>query len=358
MNSEVDEPQAGTRTYRLGELGTLVGGTVDGDNELAIHGVNDLGSAREGEISFVTADRYLDQLKRSSASAVVAGIGLKVDRPAIIVDRPELALAKLLVLFAPPLPTPIGIHPTAVVDGMLSEHVAVGPNAVIGPRTRIGKNTVIHANVTIGPDTTIGSDCLVWPGVVIRERVTIADRVIIHPNATIGSDGFGYNLLNGRHEKIRHIGTVVIEDDVELGAGACVDRAKAGATVIGSGTKVDNLVQIGHNVKIGRNVILVGQVGISGSVTLGDYVVLAGKVGVRDHVNIGDKAQAAACCLVSKDVPSGLTVNGIPAIDNRDYLRQQVQVRRLPRLAEKLANLVRRINELEQTVHDLKRSGT
>jgi len=346
-----DAPTSAT----LAELAEYLGGQLvsPADGPTAISGVADLDTAQVGQISFVSDKTYLPKLAASAASAVVIAKDLAVDRPAIVVDRPDLAFAALLERFAPPLPHPVGVHPSAIVDGTLAAGVGIGPNVVIGAGSTVGERTVIHANVTIGPNVTIGADCVLWPGVVIRERCRIGDRVTIHPNATLGADGFGYNLVAGTYKKIPHIGIVVIENDVEIGAGACIDRAKAGATVIGTGTKVDNLVQIGHNVRIGANVILVAQVGIAGSTTLGQYVVLGGKVGVRDHVNIGDKVQVAACSCISKDIDAGQVVGGTPAQDVREFYRQQAQVRRLPELTGKVSELAKQVHELKQAIHDL-----
>ena len=355
MSSANDIPRSERRRYRLAELAKILAGTVQGDKELLITGVNDLTGAVEGDISFVTDAKYVKMLVESAASAVVAPPGLKVDRSAIIVARPDLAFARLLELFARPLPHPArGIHRTAVVECKLPASVAVGAYATIGADTVIGENTVIYPHVYIGPNVTIGDDCIIWPGAVIRERVSIGHRVILHPNVTIGGDGFGYNLVDGRHRKICHIGTVIIEDDVEIGAGSCVDRAKAGATVIGAGTKIDNLVQIAHNVKIGAHSIIVAQVGIAGSASLGQYVVLGGQAGVVDHISVGDGVVAAARCVLMKSIPPGLVVSGVPARDRREHLRQQAHVARLPKLVEKVAELTKRVAELEQTIHDLK----
>ncbi len=346
-----------SKILTLSQLAEILKGDLAGPAELPISGVGDLASARDDQISFIADKKYLPELAATRACAIVTRADIKVDKPSIVVPRPDLAFATMLAVFAPPLPHPAaGCHPSAVVESRLDPSVAVGANCYVGPNVRIGANTVIYPNVFIGPDVTIGQDCVIWPGAVVRERATIGNRVTIHPNVTIGADGFGYNLVDGKHSKITHIGTVIIEDDVEIGAGACIDRAKAGATVIGAGTKIDNLVQIGHNVRIGPNSILVAQVGIAGSTTLGAYVVLGGKVGVRDHVKIGDQAAAMACSCISKDVPPGLVVNGIPAIDNHDYLRQHAALRRLPELAAKVTELTKKINELEQTIHDLKRS--
>jgi len=343
----------------LGEIAARVGGTVTGDPSLRIRGVGDLWSAQAGDISFVADRTYVEALRQSGASAVLAPPGLAIDRPTVVVEKPELAFTQVLRLFAPPWPCPPpGVHPTAVVETDLPPSVAVGAHAYVGPRTRVGERTAIFANVFIGPDCQVGEDCVLWPGVVVRERTTIGRRVIIHPNATLGADGFGYQFTDGRHEKVPHLGTVTIEDDVEIGAGVCIDRAKAGKTVVGAGTKIDNLVQIGHNVKIGRNVILVAHVGIGGSTTLGDYVVLGGKVGVNDHVHLGDRMQAAACSCISKDIEPGLVVNGIPALEVREYMRQQALVRRLPKLQEKVAELTKQVHELKQPIHDLQTRRT
>ncbi len=342
----------------LKQLAQALKGELAGPADLQIAGVGDLESAREDQISFIADKKYLSQLAETRACAIVTSKQIPVDRPAILVDRPDLAFAQMLAIFAPPLPHPAkGVHPSAVVESTIDSAVAVGANCYIGSNVTIGAGSVIYPNVFIGPDVRIGRDCIIWPGVVIRERVQIGDRVIIHPNATIGADGFGYNFIEGRHCKIAHIGSVIVEDDVEIGAGACVDRAKAGATVIGCGSKIDNLVQIGHNVKIGPHTILVAQVGIAGSTTLGSYVVLGGKVGVRDHVKIGEQAVAAACSCISKDVPPKMVVNGIPAIDNHDYLRQHAALRRLPELAAKVTELTKKVQELEQTIHNSQRSG-
>ncbi len=347
------------KKFTLKQLAELLNGRLAGPSDLMIRGVSDLAQAAEDQISFLSDKKYLILAAATRACAIVTSPEITLKKPMIVVEKPELAFAKLLEIFAPPLPHPApGRHPSAVVETTLDPSVAVGANCFIGPYVQIGANTVIYPNVYIGPDVRIGNNCLIWPGVVIRERVVIGNRVIIHPNAAIGSDGFGYNLIQGKHTKISHIGTVVVEDDVEIGAGACIDRAKAGATLIGHGSKIDNLVQIGHNVKVGPNSILVAQVGIAGSTTLGAYVVLGGKVGVRDHITIGDQVQAAACSCISKDFPPGMVINGIPAIDNRDYLRQHAALRRLPELAGKVTELTKKINELEQTIHNLKRSGS
>ncbi len=342
-------------TYRLSELADRLGGRLDGDGDLLISGVNDLASSLKGEISFVTSGKYRDALATSAASAVVVPPDLKADRPSIVVDRPEVAFSVLLGVFAPPVARPeAGVHVRAVAETDLPPSVAVGANSYIGPRTTIGENTVIHPNVFIGSDVAIGSDCVIWPGTAIRERVTIGDRVIIHLNVSIGGDGFGYDFIDGKHVKIPHIGTVIIGNDVEIGCGTTIDRGKCGATRIGSGTKVDNLVQIAHNIKIGRNVILVAHVGIGGSATIGDYAVIGGNASVKDHVNLGNGVKVAAMGGVTKDIGPGLAVNGIPAYDSRQYLRDTALVRKLPQFVETMTRLDKQVDELKQAIHDLK----
>jgi len=343
-------------SFSLLELAKLVGGVVRGDAKRRIDGVASLDEAGPTQITWIAHEKYVSRLATSKAGAVVVTPRFgETPMPAILCDDPDWAIVQILRRFAPPLPhPPAGVHPSAVVDESvhLGQDVAVGPNVVIGRATRIGDRTVLHANVVIGPEVEIGADCVLWPAVVVRERCRLGDRVILHPHVTIGSDGYGYHLVQGRHEKIPQIGTVVIEDDVEIGAGSCVDRAKFGQTVIGEGTKIDNLVQIAHNVRIGPHCIIVAQTGIAGSTQLGRYVMLGGQVGVRDHLVLGDQVRAAACCCISKDVPAGMVVNGIPAVDNRQYLREQAQVRRLPEWAALLKDLARRVERLEAATDD------
>ncbi|MFQ6047914.1 MAG: UDP-3-O-(3-hydroxymyristoyl)glucosamine N-acyltransferase [Phycisphaerae bacterium] len=340
------------QSLTLQQIAELVGGRLEGDPAKRICGVAGLEEAGPAQITWIVDQRYLPQLAASRAGAVIAPEHLAPPgMPAVLVAQPSLALLKLLERFAPPTPRPpAGLDPTARVhpSSRLGQDVAVGANVVLGPDSAIGDRTVLHPNVVIGAGAQIGADCVLWPNVVVREGCQIGDRVILHCNVVIGSDGYGYELIDGRHCKIPQIGTVRIEDDVEIGAASCVDRGRIGQTVIGAGTKIDNLVQVAHNVHIGRHCIIVAQAGIAGSTRLGDYVMLGGKVGVRDHVQLGDGVRAAACCCISKDVPAGTAVNGIPAVENRQYLREQALVRRLPAIAEQLKDIARRVAKLEQ----------
>ncbi|MGQ9650836.1 MAG: UDP-3-O-(3-hydroxymyristoyl)glucosamine N-acyltransferase [Phycisphaerae bacterium] len=340
-----------SKSYPLAEIAKWVGGVVRGDAGTRITGVAGLEEACSSDIAWLADERYAPQLKNSRAGAVIVPKHFgATPMPAILCDDPSLAISAVLARFAPPVPRPApGIHPTAVVSALakLGQGVAVGPLVFVGDNAVIGDRTVLHAQVFVGPDVRIGGDCEFWPGVVIRERCTIGDRVVIHPNSTIGADGFGYQYVGGRHAKIPQIGGVEIEDDVEIGANSTIDRAKFGVTRIGRGTKIDNLVQVAHNVHIGPNCMIVAQCGIAGSTRLGQGVVLGGKVGLRDHISLGDGVQVAACACVSKDVPAGKTVIGSPAVDHEQFIRERAKVRRLPEMADQLQALIKRVEQLE-----------
>ncbi|UCG33449.1 MAG: UDP-3-O-(3-hydroxymyristoyl)glucosamine N-acyltransferase [Phycisphaerales bacterium] len=336
----------------LAELAKVAGGTVRGPATLPIGGVNTVIDAREDEITWVRGDEFRKKLETSRAGAVVVSPSFgATPMPAVLCEDPELGFLRILERFAPPIPRPpVGIDPAARVaeNVTLGGAVAIGPHVVIGERAEIGDRTVLHAGVFVGPDTTVGADCELWAGVVVRERCRLGNRVIIHPNAVIGADGFGYHFTEGRHQKIPQIGSVRIEDDVEIGANSCIDRAKFGVTVIGQGTKIDNLVQVAHNVQIGTHCVLAGQVGLSGSVRLGRYVVLGGQAGVADHIGLGDGVRVAATSLVMRSFPAGKTIGGSPAKEHRDWLREEVQLRRLPEWVAALKDLTRRIERLER----------
>lgn len=337
--------------YSLSEIATWVGGRLRGEGGVRILGVGGIDDARGDQITWVAEERYAVRLAASGAGAVVVAADFgETPMPAILVENPEEAMAVILGRFAPPVPRPApGVHPSAVVasSATLGEGVAVGPHAVIGEHAVIGDATVLHAQVFIGAQARIGRQCELWPGVVVRERCTLGDRVVIHPNTTIGADGFGYRFTEGRHQKIPQIGTVDIEDDVEIGANCAVDRAKFGVTRIGRGAKIDNLVQIGHNVRVGAGCLIVAQCGLAGSARLGRGVVLGGQVGVRDHVTIGDGTLVAACASVSKDLPPGGRFVGSPAVDAKEFVRERASIHRVPRLTEQVKSLIKRVEQLE-----------
>jgi UDP-3-O-[3-hydroxymyristoyl] glucosamine N-acyltransferase len=340
----------------VGELAQRIGGVVRGNASLIIRGIGTLEEAGPDMLSWIAAQRLLARLEQSSAGAVL--MPLDCEPPAgctaICVRDPELVLCDLLSWLGPPVETvPTGVHQSAVIapDAQV-QGAAIGPLVTVGPRSRIGARTQLHAGVRIGSDVVIGSDCVLWPNVVVRERVSIGQRVIIHPNATIGADGFGYLQRGGQHRKIPQMGTVIIEDDVEVGAATCIDRARTGATRIGRGTKIDNLVQLAHNVSVGEGCIIVAQCGISGSTVLGRHVVFGGQVGVIDHQRVGDRVQVAAKSAVMNDIPADAVYRGIPAREQWQFGRQEVALRRLPKMIEQLRELAQRVERLESATHD------
>lgn len=338
-------------SYTLAEIVQWVGGTVRGDANVRISGVGGIEDAGPDQITWLTSENYTARLKASQAGAVLVPRDHgDTPMPAILVAKPAMAIIAILQRFSPHVPKPApGVHPTACVamTARLGKDVAVGPFVFVGDNAVIGDGTILHPHVFVGPDTIIGVDCELWPCVVVRERCRIADRVIIHSNTTIGADGFGYEFDGQQHIKIPQIGAVEIESSVEIGANCTIDRAKFGVTRIGQGTKIDNQVQVAHNVQVGAGCIIVAQSGIAGSTRLGRGVVLGGKVGVKDHVVLGDGVQVAACACISKDIPPGSKIIGIPAVDYEQWIREQGKIRRLPKLFEEIKKLTERVKQLE-----------
>jgi UDP-3-O-[3-hydroxymyristoyl] glucosamine N-acyltransferase len=338
------------RQFTLGALATALGASLDGDPARVVTGVAPLDAAGPADVSFLTDPRYREAARASRAGALLAAADVESLGPAMLrVKHPQQALVRLLELFHPrPAVTP-GIHATAVVapDARVDPTAAVGALVVIGAGAVVGAGTRVHPLVCVGAGVEIGAGSEIHPGVVLAERVRIGRRVIVHAGAVIGSDGFGYVFDGGAHRKIPQVGTVVIEDDVEIGANATIDRATLGTTVVRRGTKIDNLVQIGHNVEIGEHSILVAQVGISGSSRLGRGVVLGGQVGVADHVTIGDGAMAGAQSGLHRDVEAGAKILGTPAHPIMHAKRIYLTQAQLPDLARKLRELERRLARLE-----------
>jgi UDP-3-O-[3-hydroxymyristoyl] glucosamine N-acyltransferase len=324
---------------------------LEGDPEIEIRGVAAIDDAQPGQLTFFTNPKYAAALRTTRASAVI--LGENADRAPCAMLRarhPYLAFARAVELFADALRPPIGVHPAAAVGQGVTfgDSVSVGPFAVIGDGARIGARTLIEPHVVIGREVEIGDDCIVHARVSIRERIRIGHRVILQDGAVIGSDGFGFaRRPDGTHHKIPQIGGIVIEDDVEIGANAAVDRPAVGETRIGAGTKIDNLVQIAHGVTIGRNVLLAAQVGVAGSVTIEDNVTLAGQVGVAGHITLGKGVVATAQSGIPNSVDAGAFISGYPAIANRDWLRASAVFRKLPELKKLVADLERRIQALE-----------
>jgi len=329
----------------LREAAELVGGWVAPENyETRILGVGSLTDANEGDISFYGNPKYLKALRKSHATAVLVphGFGEEIPAARIWVDNPAEAFAKLLPAFAPP-PIEIeeGIHPTAVVGegAVIGEEVRIQAYAVIEAGARIGARTVIGAHCYVGHHAALGEDCRLFPHVTIADRSQIGARVILHSGVVIGSDGFGYEFRDGRQEKIPQTGIVQIDGDVEIGANSTVDRARFGRTWIQEGVKIDNLVQIAHNVTIGRHSIICAHVGISGSVRVGSYVTLAGKVGVNGHIEIGDGAIVTAMAGITKSVPPKEILVGLPAKPMREYKENYVLLHNIHKLYERVKKL-------------------
>ena len=345
-----------SRQMTAAELAERLGAPLEGDGARLVRHVGTLDEAGPDAVAWLADQRLLKKLGASEAGVVLVPPDCVVPagRTVIRVADPHLALCDVLRwLGPPPESVPVGVHPSATVaDGAEVTGAAIGAQVSVGPRAVIGPGTQLHAGVRIGADVKIGRDCVLWPNVVVQERVTLGDRVVIHPNSTLGADGFGYLLRKGKHIRIPQVGTVVIEDDVDIGANTCIDRARTGVTRIRRGTKIDNLVQVGHNADVGEDCVIVAQCGISGSTSLGHHVVLAGQVGVIDHLRIGDNVQVLAKSGVTHDVRDGLVYRGNPATENGLFTRQMVAVRRLPKMVERLRELVRRVERLESAADD------
>ncbi len=331
----------------LRELAEALGGSLEGDGSCEVWRVTSPESAGPGAVCVCATPQALDTARQRGAAAVVVPQGLRAEGPAVRVADPRLALAVLLELLGPKPRHPRGVHPSAFVhpSAQLGPEVAVGAFAVVEEGATVGARTVLYPFAYVGPHAAVGEDCVLYPHAVVGERVRVGNRVVLHAGCVLGSDGFGFVPGAQAHRKIPQVGTVVVEDDVEIGACTTVDRATLDETRIGSGTKIDNLVQIAHNVRVGRRCLIAAQCGIAGSVVLEDGVVLAGQVGVGDHVRIGAGAVVLAQSGVTKDVPPGATVYGHPAQPRSDELKEQAARRQLPRLLERVRRLERLLKQ-------------
>lgn len=323
-------------TFTLQELAALSGGELVGDPTLKITGAASLSEAAQGEVSFFTNRKYIGLLRKTRASAIFVSPDFSepINAAQIRVSNPTKAFEEVLLKFAPkPITFAPGVHASAVVgpSAQLGERVSIQPLAVVEPGARIGDDTIIGAGSYIGHETVIGSACQIYPNVTIRERSRIGSRVIIHSGAVIGADGFGFEMVDGRHQKIQQLGIVQIDDDVEIGANTTVDRARFGRTWIQEGVKIDNLVQIAHNVVIGKNSVIVAQTGISGSTRVGERVMMGGQVGIIGHIEIGDGAAIGAQSGISKSIPGGVWF-GSPAVPMEEAKQQIAWIHRLGKL--------------------------
>ena len=340
------------------DLAARIGAEVRGDGARIVSGVAPLETAGPEELAFYANPRYRKELAGTRAAGVIVAAGEAAHVPAgavtLVAAQPYVAFAKASAVFYRELTLEPGAQKFALVDDTSQVHptAAISPGAYVGPGARIGARTTLHAGARVLDNAEIGEGCTLWSGAIVRERCIVGNRVVLQPNCVIGSDGFGFAFdLEGdgngpMHRKVPQAGIVRIEDDVEVGACTCIDRATLGETVIGRGTKIDNLVQVAHNVRVGPLSLLVAQCGISGSTELGQGVILAGQVGVVGHLKLGDGARVGAQSGVSRDLEAGETVSGAPAIGHREWLRM---VAALP----KVADLLREVRKLEKRVAEL-----
>ncbi|HDS01667.1 MAG TPA: UDP-3-O-(3-hydroxymyristoyl)glucosamine N-acyltransferase [candidate division Zixibacteria bacterium] len=332
------------------ELAKKLGAELVGDAQLMLYGLAPVKDAQEGELAFLSNHKYFKFLESTKASAVIVPPEIRESKKTLLIHpQPYFAFSQALKLFYPQQKKySDGVNDRAITGDNCSIHTSVhiGAYAVLEDNVSIGENTKILPGAFIGSDSKIGKDCLIYPNVTIREGTRIGDRVIIHSGTTIGSDGFGYVQHEGKSHKIPQVGVVVVEDDVEIGANCAIDRATLGETRIGKGTKIDNLVQIAHNVKMGENCIIISQVGISGSTKLGDNVILAGQAGLIGHLNIGNDVIVAAQSGVAHDLEDKTRVLGSPAHDMMHQKRIEAILNRLP-------DYVKRIREIEKRLKDL-----
>ncbi len=334
---------------KLREIAEYLKGELRGDPDLIITGVEGLENAGPGDITFLRTERLPEGIELRADAILVKDFIEGIAQAQIKVSNPDYGFARLLELFYVKRPEPRGISKYAFIEegAVIDEAVTIYPFAYISRGARLLRGTIIGPNVFIGEDTTIGEDCLIYPNVVIRERVSIGNRVIVHSGTVIGSDGFGYVFHEGRHYKIPQVGGVIIEDDVEIGANVTIDRATKGNTVIMKGTKIDNLVQIAHNVKIGPGSIIVAQAGIAGSSELGAGVILAGQVGVADHIKIESNVKVGAKSGIMEDLKAG-NYFGIPTLPSREWFRLYALYKRLPELFKRIKELEDRLKDLDK----------
>jgi UDP-3-O-[3-hydroxymyristoyl] glucosamine N-acyltransferase len=339
----------------LASIAEIVDGEIRGDENLKIFGAASFDDAKADEITFAGLSKFLKRISDTNAGAVIVPKDFDHGSKNIIrVANPQLAFIKVLALFHPPEKPKSGISREAYIGKTFfcGEDVSIAPFAVIGDNVTIGNRVIIHSSVVIADNVVIGDDVRIYPNVTILDRCIIGDRVTIHAGTVIGSDGFGFVPEGDKYYKIPHLGIVKIDNDVEIGAGNTIDRATFGKTWIQSGVKTDNLVHIAHNVTVGENTLLVGQVGISGSVAIGKNAILAGQAGISGHLTIGDRAVIGPQAGLAKSVPGGETVSGSPAIPHRQWLRVQRVIPKLPEIAKKLSDLELKLKEVEEKQHE------
>ncbi len=341
---------------KLEQVASLVSGTLEGEGSIEINGVRGVHEAKEGDVTFLMQNKYLDVLKKSKASAVFVVKPVEVSIPQIVVAKPELAFARLVKELHPePRPQP-GIHSSVVIGKkvVLGENVTLSAGVCIGDDVSIGNDVVLYPNVVIGNDCKVDDHCTLHPNVTLYRNTEMGRHVIVHAGTVIGADGFGYTLdEKGCHYKINQFGRVVIEDFVEIGANSCIDRAAMDTTLIKAGTKIDNLVQVAHNCTVGNHSILVAQVGLAGSCRLGHHVVLAGQVGLADHVTLGNQVTVTAKSGTFRDLENNAVVSGWPAVPTGTWKRYVATLPKLPDLTRKVKELESRLREIENGPNDM-----
>jgi UDP-3-O-[3-hydroxymyristoyl] glucosamine N-acyltransferase len=336
---------------KLKELAEWVGGTVIGDAEVEIAAVASIEEARPGEITFIANPKFLPKLSRTNASAVIVSKEInQANKPLLCVDNPYLAFAKILTLFSQKTYQPKGVDPKTWISptALLGSEVTIHPFVYIGDRCRIGNRVTLYPGVHVGEDSSIGEESVLHPNVSIYPGTVIGKRVVLHSGVVVGSDGFGYVKDERKNVKIPQVGGVEIEDDVEIGSNSTVDRGTLGKTIIRRGVKIDNLVQVAHNVIIGEDSIIVAQVGISGSTKIGRNVILAGQVGVVDHIDIGDNVTVIAQSGVMNDLPANQVYTGSPCLPHRDFLRIAAIRPKLPEMRKALLDIEKRLKRIEE----------
>ena len=336
-------------SFTVTEIAERVRGEILGDGLARLTGLSSTEHAREGDLTFADKADYFIAAEQSAATAILVSGPVGASPKILIrVRNVRIAMARLLPVFFPPEQYPAGIHPSAVIDSTakIDATAHIGPNCVIEGRVQIGARTVLIGGNHVRHDSQMGDDVCLFPNVVLYARTMLGNRVAIHAGTVIGSDGYGYVLDEGRHRKVLQVGNVVIHDDVEIGANAAIDRAALGSTVIGAGTKIDNLVHVAHNVVMGRHCLVMGQVGFAGSTRLGDYAVIASQSGIAGHLKLGNRSVVGAKSGVMRDVPDGGTVLGIPAMPDQQTKRQWIAVQRLPEMGRRLRELEKQVEQL------------
>lgn len=338
----------------LEDLAQLVGGEIIGDSKIKISGVGGVNDVEAGEITFAQDEKYLIQAENSPAAAVIIAKKVESEKSLLKVDNPRLAFAQIAQEFSPELYRTNEIHPTAVIaDNVeLGDNISIGPQVTIAAGSKVADETRIAAGVYIGKGVTIGRETLLHPNVVVENDTKIGAEVIVQAGAVLGSDGYGFESTSKGHHKVPQLGNVIIEDKVELGANVTIDRGTTGKTVIGEGTKVDNLVHIAHNVEVGAHCLLIAQVGLAGSAKLDDWVTLAGKAGATGHLEIGANATIAAQSIATSDVPPDSFYSGYPAREHKSEMRIKAARRKLPAMVKEIRELKKEIKSLKSKLKE------